>query len=166
MPNQNNRSIRELSTTNKCHYADDTCACTISICVSYYSLQVFKQVAGHNTQALDLSEQAHQILTWIATDFWWHIVDLCPTHTCTGGTSVCVCSVLHFILEVMEKKKWRNCSCACIWIQVILCVSVSKYTCGTCTHSCCIEEYPKPGETSQRAHSCSHINYICSHCEI
>lgn len=66
MPCQNERSIRELNPTHKLQHADDTCA---RICVSYYSLQVIQQVAGHNAQALDLSEQAQQLITWMTTDF-------------------------------------------------------------------------------------------------
>lgn len=76
----------------------------------------------------------------------------------------CVWSVLDLI---PHKKKLSLCR---FLNAGILFVPVSKCThecvCGTCTHSCCIEEYQKPGETSQRTHSCSHINHICSHHEI
>lgn len=43
--------------------------CIACIYASYDSLKVLKQVTGDNTQALDLSEQTHQILTRMTTDF-------------------------------------------------------------------------------------------------
>lgn len=64
----------------------DKCACFYA---SYYSIQVFEQVVGHNTQAMDLSEQAKQVLTRMKTDFRWQVADLYAIHTCGGGTSMC-----------------------------------------------------------------------------
>lgn len=67
--------------------------------VSYYFLQVFQQAVGHNTQAVDLSEQANQVLARMTTDLRGHVVDLCAAHTCRESLSlrglfdtyICVC---------------------------------------------------------------------------
>lgn len=113
--------------------------------MSYNSVQVIEQVAGDNTQALDLSEQAHQLLTWMTTDFGRHIINLCTTHTFRGGTSVCIMhKMLYFYIVAVEKQTKKLYLFAFICMQVYY-VSVSKCTCerlcSTCTHSCCIEEY-------------------------
>lgn len=73
--------------------------------MSYNSFQVIKQVAGDNTQALDLSDQTHQLLTWMTTDFQRHIINLCTTHTFRGGTSVCILyKMLYFYIVDGEKQ--------------------------------------------------------------
>lgn len=79
-------------------------------CGSYYSVQVFEQIAGHNPQAVDLGEQVYQLIARVATHLRRDIADLRATHTCRGGgTGMCrLCCIIFPPLITEEKKKKKK----------------------------------------------------------